>query len=117
MPFERGAGIRFHGQRRRGRAPRDGVHIGAAEAGRTAADVSGEVFRGQFERRQRRVLADLSGDNLIDCSVRQNVFGFGPFRPDARQETRGTDRMIADLAARMRTGETCYDDEGILEWF
>src|SRR5580698_4286449 len=67
--FEGGARIGLHGKRRGGRAPRDGVHVGAAEAWRAAADVAGEILSGEFNGRKRGILADAFGHNLIDGGV------------------------------------------------
>ena len=52
------ARIDFHRQRRGGRAPGNRVGVGAAEADVAGADQAGHVFGREFERRQRRVLAD-----------------------------------------------------------
>ena len=115
--LEGGARIGLHRQRRGGRAPGDGVHVGAAEAGRAAADVAGEILGGEFEGGQRRVLADLLRDDLIDGGVGENVLGFGALGPDAGEESGGADGVIADLAAGMRAGEVGDDEQRILERF
>ena len=59
------ARIHFHGQRRRGRAPRDGVHVTAAITDVAIADEAC-ILDAEFERRQRRILADFLRGNLID---------------------------------------------------
>ena len=83
-PLENGARIDFHGQRRGWRAPGNGVQIGAAKTRRAAANVTGKILGGHFERRQRRVLADLLRHHLVDGGVREHVFGFGPLGPNSR---------------------------------
>ena len=60
QPLEHRARIDLHRQRRRRRAPRDRVGVGAAVSRRARADVAGEVLGGELERRKRRVLPDLS---------------------------------------------------------
>ena len=60
------ARIDFHRQRRGRRPPRNRVHVGATEADVAGADQPAVVFGRQFERRQRRVLADLLRRDLID---------------------------------------------------
>ena len=109
------ARVDLHRQRRGRRAPRDRVQVRAAEPRRAGADVAGEVLGRHFERRQRRVLADLLGDDLIDRRVRQHVLGFGPLRPHAGEEAADADGVIADLAARMRSRQVLHDDERVLE--
>ncbi len=80
--LENHARIDLHGQRLRGRAPGDRIHVSAAIADVADAHQSG-VLDAQFERRQRRVLADLLGRDLIDGGAGANVFAFGAQRVDA----------------------------------
>ena len=91
--------VDFHGQRRGGRAPRDGVGVGAAEADVAGADQAGHIFGGQFERRQRRVLADVRGGNLIHRGARANVLAFGALGMDAVQEDGGGASVVATAIA------------------
>ena len=63
------------------------VHVGAAVAGVAAADVAGEVLGRQLERRERRVLADLLGDDLVDRDAGADVLGLGPLRRSRRSAT------------------------------
>ena len=97
------ARVDLHRQRRRRRRPGDRVHVGAAVAGRAGADVAGEVLGRELERRERRVLADLLRDDLIDRRADADVLAFGPLR-DRRRSASPTalTACIADLAARRR---------------
>ena len=64
------------------------------------ADQAAEVLGGQFERRQRRVLADLLRGDLIDGDARANVGAVGALGMHAVQEHRGRARVIAAVVAR-----------------
>ncbi len=97
--IENHARVDFHGERRGGRAPRNGVGVGAAEADVARADQARHVLGRQFERRQRRVLADVRGGNLIHCGARANVLAFGALGMDAVQEDRGGSSMVATAIA------------------
>src|SRR5262249_47810580 len=68
-PLESETRIGFHREWGRRRAPRYRVHVSATEAGRTSADITGEVFGRELNRRQRRVQTDLRGNNLIDGRI------------------------------------------------
>ena len=115
QPLEHHARVDFHRQRSGRRAPRNRVEVGTAEPGRAGADIPGEILGRHFERRQRGLLADMLGHDLIDRRVRQHVLGFGPLRPDARQVAAHADGVIADLAAGMRPRQVLHDDERVLE--
>ena len=115
--LEGDARIGLHGQRRGGRAPGDGVHVRAAEAGRAAADVAGEIFGGEFDGGQRGVLTDLLRDDLIDGGVGENVLAFGALGPDAGEEAGAADGVVADLGAGMRAREVGDDEQLVLVRF
>ncbi len=72
--------VDLHRQRRRGRRPRNRVHVRAGVAGAAAPDEPGEVFRGDLERGERRFLAEVLGDCLIDRDAGPDVFGLGRLR-------------------------------------
>ena len=87
-PLEQDARVDLHRQRRRRRLPAQRVGVRAAVAGRARAEQRGEVLGGHLERRERRVLADLLGDDLIDRDAEPEVgpsvrFGVTPGASDA----------------------------------
>ncbi len=98
--FESDARIGLHGQRRGGRAPGDRIHVGAAEAGRAAADIAGEIFGRELHGRQRRVLTDLLRDDLIDGGIGENVLTLGALGPYAGEEAGAADGVVANLCSR-----------------
>ena len=91
-PLEHHARIDLHRQRRRRRLPVERVHVGAAVAGIAGADESGEVFGRHLERRERRVLADLPRDDLIDRRRRRGSRG--------RRSASAARRSASDADAR-----------------
>ena len=93
------ARIDFHRQRRGGRAPRNGVHVGATEADVAGAHQSAEILGGQFERRQRRFLADLLRGHLIDGHARLDIGAIGALGVNAVQENRGRSGVIAAIVS------------------
>jgi hypothetical protein len=113
--FEHHPGIDVHRQRRRGRAPRHGVQVGAIETGGAGADVTGEVFGCDFKRWERRLLSDLLRHDLIDRRVGEHVFRLGSLRPHAGQESGRAHGVIADLAAWMRACQVGDEEELVLE--
>src|SRR5439155_9381088 len=66
QPLEHLVWVVLHRQRRRRRTEGDRARIAAPELAVARAAATGPVLGGQFERRQRRVLADVLGRNLID---------------------------------------------------
>ena len=66
------------------------------------ADVSGEVFGGEFERRQRRLLPDLAGDDLIDGFAAVDVLGERLLRERAAQPRRHRRRVSVERVAQLR---------------
>ena len=97
--------IDLHRQRRGWRAPRNRVHIGATEAYVARSHQPAEILGRQFQRRQRRLLADLLRCDLIDGYAGVNVRAIGALGMNAVQENRGGSRMIAAVvsgAARRR---------------
>src|SRR5262245_43807403 len=65
-PLEQHAWIDLHRERRRRPLPAERVRVGAAEAGGARAEERGEVLGRDLERGERRVLADVLGDRLIE---------------------------------------------------
>ena len=96
---EHHARIDLHGQRRGGRAPGNRVHVGATEADVAGADQAAVILGGQFERRQRRFLADLLRGDLIDGDAGVNVGAIGALGVDAVQEHRRGARVVAAVIA------------------
>ena len=92
--LERGAGIDLHRQPRSLRRPGNRVHVRAAVAGNAAADVTGEILCCEFERRERRLLANVLGENLIDADAHADVFGFRLLRQGAGQPAGRTHGVI-----------------------
>ena len=96
---ENHARIDLHGKRRGGRAPGDRVHVGATEADVAGADQAAEILGRQFERRQRRLLADLLRRDLVDGDAGANVRAVGALGVNAVQENRGRARVVAAVIA------------------
>ena len=96
------ARIDLHRQRSGRRAPRNRVHVGAAEADVAGSHQPAEIFGGEFERRQRRFLADLLRRDLIDGDARLNIGAVGALGMHAVQEHRGRPRVIAAVISRRR---------------
>ena len=92
---ENHARIDFHRQRRRRCAPGNRIHVGATESDVAGADQPAEIFGGQFERRQRRLLPDLLRRDLIDRHARPDVGAVGSLGMHAVQEDRRRSRVIA----------------------
>ena len=93
-PLEGHARVDLHRQRRGFAGPGDRVHVGAAVARHAAADVAGEVLGGELERRERRVLADLLRQHLVDGDAEPDVLGLGLLGHHAAQPARRADRVI-----------------------
>ena len=72
QPLEQLARIGFHRQRRRRRPEGDGVAVAASEGAVARVPVAAAALGRHFERRQRRVLAEVRGGELIhgDAAVR-----------------------------------------------
>ncbi len=82
--FEDGARIDFHGQRRGGAAPGDGVGVGAAIAGIAAAGQR-RTFEAEFERGELRGLAEFARGDLVGGDARVDADAFGLLGVDAGQ--------------------------------
>ncbi len=91
--LEDGARVGLERNRLRRRLPRDRVHVGAAVAGVTGADVAGEVLGGDLDRGEDRLLSDLVGDDLIERGPVPEILGLGALRGAARQPGAGADRV------------------------
>src|SRR5262249_29637183 len=114
-PFKSRARIGLHRKRSGRCAPGNSIHVGAAESGRASTNISGEVLRREFERRQWRILTDLPRHDLINGGIGENVFRFRSLRPYSSEESRGADGMITHLAPRMGAREIGYYDEFVVE--
>ena len=77
------------------------------ESRRAAADVAGEVFSCEFERREDRVLADLIRDELVDGNPAVDIFGDGPLRllDGLSRHFRGLRDLSADLLDLLTAGQ------------
>ena len=93
--LEDDARVDLHRERRRWRAPRDRVRVGAAVSGGARADVAGEVLGGQLQGRKWRVLPDLPRHDLIDRDARQDVLRLSALRADAREPAGRADGMVS----------------------
>ena len=94
QPLEHAARVGLVGQRGRGRAPRDGVAVGAAVAGIAAPDHP-HVLQPQLERRQRRRAADILGQHLVDGHAVPDVRPLRLLRVDAGQPARARAGVVA----------------------
>ena len=102
-PLEQLARIGLHRQRRRRRAERDGGAVAAA-VGAIAGAVPATPFGRHLERRQRRVLPDVRGGQLIDRDAAVRLlarFRRHATEPGARVERmhrRGDGRLVLEPA-------------------
>ena len=95
--FEHHLGAVFHRQRNGGRAPGNRIEVGATVTGAAA---QADIFDGKLDRRQRRVLADLRGGQLIHRRADANGI---LLRAAAAEEYRGRARVLgAGVGARVR---------------
>ncbi len=93
------ARINLHGERRSGSAPGDRVHIGAAEADVARSNQAAEIFGGQFQRWQWRLLSDLQRRHLIDGYARLNICAVGSFGVNPIEKNSGGSGMVAAIVA------------------
>ena len=89
--LEHDARVQLHRQRLRRRAPRDRVHVGAEEVGGAGAEDVRAVLDRELHRRERRALADLLRDDLVDRRVELDQVAARCVR--ARREEAGAGRM------------------------
>ena len=87
--------------------PRNRVHVGTAVGRVAAADPSGEILGGHFERRKRRVLTDLVGDDLIDCDAGPHVFRDVRNGTEPLSQAADADGMAVERIARVRRPPSC----------
>ena len=98
QPREYPARVVLVGQRRGGRAPGDGVAVGAAIAGIAAADHP-HVLQPELQRRQRGLAADLLRQDLIDRHAVAYVGAARLLRVHAGQPARAGAGMVAGAVA------------------
>ena len=101
QPLEDGARIVLDRQRRRRRAPRDRVRIGAARAAVAGAEHRVR-FDPELERRQLRLLRELRRGDLIHRHRREHVGPRGDLERHAGQERAGGSRVIAAALHQVR---------------
>jgi hypothetical protein len=88
MPLEHLARIDLHRLRRRGRAPRQRVHVDAAVVDVARADEARVILGGELHRRQRRVLTDGLRGNLVGRDAGKGVDALRGLRAHAAQPRR-----------------------------
>ena len=112
-PLEHHPRVVLHRQRRRRRAPRDGVQVDAAVAVLAVADEPVEVD-GELERRQRRVAADVLRRELVGGDPGPHVRALGLLRVHAVQPCRARPRVLAVPVAEglgLAVGEAAHHRE------
>src|SRR5690606_26699247 len=97
--LERHARVDFHRQGLRLGGPRDRVHVRAAVTGDAAADIAGKVLRRELERWERRFLAEVLRENLVDRDADADVFRFGLLGDRAAEPAGRADRVVGDREA------------------
>ena len=110
QPLENDTGIGFGRKRRRGRRPRQIVHVGACKAVVAVADLSNDL-RSKLERRDRRILAQLPGRYLIDRRGQLVIAAFRPLCISSAQKCCVGRRVVA---RSVRVPELCVCKNGDL---